>query len=81
MGSVTDMAYQLAFRMPGSIPVRAISLKQIRHRPTCLMNALGRPQRLHRLYLRVLNFCGFFQRAIIETFANLLSFHQSGSRP
>ncbi len=73
MGSVTDMAYQLAFLMPGSMPRRAISLKQILHRPKCLMYALGRPQRLHRLYSRVLNFCGFFQRAIIDCLANPIS--------
>jgi len=48
--------YRLAFRTPGNSPDNAICLKQIRHRPKCLMYALGRPQRWQRLFLRTGNF-------------------------
>ncbi len=57
--------------MPGNIPVRAISLKQILHRPANLMYARGRPQRLQRLYSRTLYFLGLFQLAIFDAFANV----------
>ena len=63
--------YQLAFLIPGSMPVRAISLKHILHRPANLMYARGRPQRLQRLYSRTLYFLGLFQLAIFDAFANV----------
>ena len=62
------MNYQLDLRTPGNIPSFANSLKQIRHRPKSLMKALPRPQRKHRFFCRVLNFCVFKALALTDVF-------------
>jgi hypothetical protein len=51
-----ELFYQLAFRTPGIIPLKASSLKQIRHSPNRRRYARDRPQRLQRLFFRVENF-------------------------
>jgi len=74
IGSVTAIflfPYQLALRTPGSSPVSAMFLKQMRQSPKCLMYAFGLPQLLHLLCSRTLNFFGFFQLAIFDFFAML----------
>jgi hypothetical protein len=48
--------YQLDFTTPGISPLDASSLKHILHSWKRLINPLGRPQSLHLLYLRTLNF-------------------------
>lgn len=61
--------YQLAFRMPGSMPFRAISLKQRRQRPNWRMYALGLPHRLHRLWVRLENFASLRHLAFCRSLA------------
>jgi hypothetical protein len=61
--------YQLDLRTPGSIPSFANSRKQIRQRPKSLMKAFPRPQRKHRFFARVLNFCFLAARALTDVFA------------
>ncbi len=80
IGSVTAILspkpaalYQLALRMPGSMPTRANSLKHIRQSPTCRMYARGLPQRLQRLYSRTAKRFGFFQLAILDFLAKSTS--------
>ena len=51
-------SYQLDFVMPGIDPWCARSRRQIRQRPNLRKTARGRPQRLQRVYIRDLNFCG-----------------------
>ena len=48
--------YQLDLVTPGMSPWCASSLKQILQMPNFRMKPRGRPQSLHRLYLRTLNF-------------------------
>ena len=66
---ISNPSYQLAFRIPGRSPCRAISLKQIRHSPKCLIYALGLPHLLQRLYSLTPNRFGFFQLAIFDALA------------
>jgi hypothetical protein len=47
--------YQLDFRTPGISPLLASSLKQIRHKPNIRMYPCVRPQRQHRLMVRLVN--------------------------
>jgi hypothetical protein len=51
-----DTLYQLAFVTPGISPRCASSLKQILHKPNLRKYPCGLPQRLQRLYPRVLYF-------------------------
>ena len=46
-------AYQLDLVTPGSWPARAISRRQIRHRPNLRYTLCGRPQRWQRFWVRV----------------------------
>jgi hypothetical protein len=55
--------------MPGIAPSWASSRRQIRQSPKRRYTALGRPQRLQRLYRRVLYFCGRAAFAIKLFFA------------
>jgi hypothetical protein len=61
--------YQLAFLTPGSLPLDASSLKQIRQQPNLRMYALGRPHSLQRLRARTEYFAGRFARTICDVFA------------
>jgi hypothetical protein len=47
--------HQLAFTTPGISPLKASSLKQMRHNPKSRMYPRGLPQRLHLLCLRTGN--------------------------
>ena len=55
--------------MPGIMPLCASCRRQIRHRPNLRYTARGRPQRLQRLYARVLYFWGRAVLAIKLFFA------------
>lgn len=61
--------YHEAFFTPGISPRVANSLKQIRHKPKSLIYPWRRPQRKHRLTIRVENFGFFFALAITDVFA------------
>jgi hypothetical protein len=63
------LAYQLDFVTPGNLPSSARLRKQIRHNLNLRMNARGRPQHLHRLYPRTVNFGVRLAFAIIDFFA------------
>src|SRR5450759_1580374 len=71
IGSVMDMAcsdlkwvskgccaYQEDFVIPGIRPLWASSRRQMRQIPNLRYTECGRPQRLQRVYARVLNFGG-----------------------
>ena len=58
------MVYHDDFFIPGIIPWLANSLKQILHKLKSLIYPLLRPQRKHRLIVRVLNFGFLFDFAI-----------------
>src|SRR5450759_5194474 len=71
IGSVMDMGcsdlkwfskrcrvYQEDFVMPGIWPLWASSRRQMRQSPNLRYTECGRPQRLQRVYARVLNFGG-----------------------
>jgi len=76
MGSVSDInsfpTYQLALTTPGISPLKANSLKQIRHSWNLLMKPRGLPQILHLLWRLTLNFgglCDFIMSACFAIFS------------
>jgi|GEM_PF-3409992 hypothetical protein len=67
MARILSACYQLAFTTPGITPDKAISLKQILHNPKRRRYPRCRPQRLQRLYARVL-YLGFLLHFSIIAF-------------
>lgn len=70
--TASSFVYQLDFRIPGSKPLFAISLKQMRHSFTLPMKNRERPHATHRFTVRVENFGFFSDRAIADFFAIII---------